>query len=327
MAIIKTIEEVLVHADIGHEIDFEKLKPTLDYAAGEIIKPLIGSEQYGEIEAAYDADNLTQAQTDLLDKMHSAIVKIGLSFYTDIGELTFTNAGLVRKETGDQKTPFKYQTDNIREYYLQRGYEAAESLLEFLEDNTASYTTWAGSSAFTINKEFYINTARDFSNHYDIGNSRVTFQKMTAVMRFVDLKISKLISSELSTEIHDQILADNLSADNFYLLEKYLKDVFALLTIGEALQDQTIEYVHNGVLIYQFKNPSGKEAHTPDRNLLEIKKSTVQVRAEYYINEMLEYLNTTATASKYVAYYNSDLYEDPNAEVDEETKGNIYNGF
>lgn len=327
MAIIKTIEEVIVQADIGHEIDFEKLQPTFSYVAEEIIKPLIGSEQYTEIETDYETGSLSQAQTDLLAKIHSAVVKIGLSFYADIGELTFTNAGLIRKETADQKSPFKYQTDNVREHYLQRGYEAAESLLGFLEENTATYTTWAASSAYTINKEYYINSAKDFSKYYEIHSSRVTFLRMRSVMRYTDLQISKIIGSDLSTEIHDQILGDNLNADNLYLLEKYLKDVFALLTIREALEDLTIDYVHNGVLIYQFKTPSGQEAHTPDDNLLNIKKSNVSMRAENFINELRDYLNANAAADKYSAYFNSDLYEDPNAIVEEDTEGNLYNGL
>lgn len=329
MVLINSTIDLRNHVNVEHDFDIEKIKPDLKFAS-TIVRGLIGPEQYDELLTAFDNDTLTPAQSDLLDKLRDVIANLALSYAVDSQQLKLSNLGFNRYESGDFKSPFKYQTDNLQHFFLQRGYQTAETLLEFLEVNTALYPTWAGSSAYTINKEFYINSAKDFNRYYEIRNSRVTFMHMMSIMRFVDSILEEVISPQLALEIHAEIEAANISMDNQVLLEKFLKPAFAHLTVSNALHDLPVDYVGNGILIYQFESPTshgGQAATRPDQAAIDTKRIVINDRAGYFTTKMREYLNENASPTKYAAYFNSDKYEDPSAPADEHDEGSIYPGF
>ncbi|MEM8564943.1 MAG: DUF6712 family protein [Bacteroidota bacterium] len=326
MGLIIDIATVREYANVETDLDLDKILPDLNQGA-MIIRDLIGPQQFDELLTAYNNGTgiLTEAQTTLLEKIQDPIVNIGLSFSVDSQQLKLANTGLQRHETAEFKSPFKYQTDNLKSFLLQRGYSASELLLEYLEGNTALFPTWAASPAYTINKEFYINSAKEFSKFYNIRNSRVTYMQMTSIMRYVDSLLNDVISDELALEIHGEVESATISDDNQVLLDKYLKPAFALATVSHSLHDLPINFVGDAILISQYLGDSeGKESIRPSQSAIDTKRIVVNDRAEYYTGKLRDYLNANASATKYAAYFNSDKYEDPNASTDEELEGSIY---
>lgn len=328
MAFFKTdITDLLKYAPVSADLSLDKILPDINYVEDSIVRPLIGAAQFDDIHTTFNTGTPTTAENYLIEKIQAAVANLALAYYSDVSQVSISNSGMQRRESTDLKTPFKYQADNVRSYFVQRGYEACEKLLEFLEENKNTYIIWRDSAAYTIHKDMLINSAKEFSSYYPINDSRISFMAMRHIMKFTEFSIEEVISAELMDEIRTELLAANLSLDNEALLDIYIRPAFAHLVIANALNDLPVAVVDGAVLIYSFKSPTGAELARPEPHALDVKKTVVGDRGQFYLKKAREYLNAKASATKYAAYFNSDSYEDPNEEVAEDEDSNIYGAF
>ena len=189
-------------------------------------------------------------------------------------------------------------------------------LFEFLEDNADTYDLWKCSSAYTVFKQFFINTAKEFSQLYDIRGSRLTFLALTATMKKVEeFQIASVISQPLFDEIKTQI-AGELSADNKILLDDHIKPALAHLTVSRAAVDLTVQITEAGIFIKKVEDEKiQSKAKAPDPNISAV-ITAARTDGMAYIERMESFLNENA--DKYPLYKASDLFDDTDNASDNE---------
>ena len=325
---IKTLDEVQKYVPVANSLSLPGLKPEITDVEDNVVVKHIGADFYNEIEAAYNGGSPTQAQQVVIDYLQETISNIAVGQYLDLVQVNITDSGVMRDEAGNEKPAYRYQKEQAKAHLLRRGWVVLENLLAYLEDNKASYPTWANGAGYTINKELIINSAEVFSKYYNIDNSRLLYQALQYIIKQVeDSELVTVIGEDLLTEIKNEILAGSVSSDNQKLLDSYIYPAVANLTIVRALGDMVVRLDENGAVVHEKKAvaASNVEESAADMERLNAKRFNVQAAGYRYLDLLRDYLNENASASLYAAYYNSSLYEAPVADDDsEEDESNIW---
>ncbi len=313
--LFKTIDELRKYVAISLASDFSVISPFIAYCELRYIIPLIGKEQYDELNEAYNAEEpeLSDEQTALLEKLQAALANLSYLESYDELQLQISDNGIRIISDGTYKQAFQWQITNLKSSNIRRGFAYMDEVLAYLEANKDTFTLWADSDAYTQSKQFLINTTDDFNSYVNISASRKTFMALWPLMKKVELFfIVTRIGKDLYDEIKAEILEDNVSDDNKILLD-YLKPAIAHFTVARAVIELPMEITSTGFFIDSIK--AGSDSYlerTPgDVKLLSEKKSLLEQDAEGYMRQLITYLDANASEDKYAAYFDSTYYTAP----------------
>lgn len=319
MALVETIQEIKEHCSIVDlNISVDSLKSYLRKAE-QYVKECLGTELYNDIVANYP-DNLTADQLELMPYIQMPLVNIGLWKWINGGQLQVSDKGVQIDHSGDTKTAFQWQIDNWKEDLDSAGFDGLDELLQYLEDNKATFTTWvADTNAFTINKTFFNADSKSFSKVVNIGDSRRTFKALYPYMEMAhDMEIKPTLGDAFYDELKSALLAGTLTSDQLKLVPM-LKKIEAYFAMSKAYGPLRFVANSTGIRVHEtlssIENAATKKAATAidtQRNA-----ASMEEYGKFYLKTLVKYLNDNA--STYATWYASDKYVDPTATPESST--------
>lgn len=241
MAFIKTTDELKVYISIDVNLKFSKIKPSVDAAEIEFIKPLLGAAFYAKVLEAIAASEVEEEeeQEDLSPELIELIPYIQKTLALYAAFLSVEEMGVVVGDLGiqqqsninSQPAP-AWKVKDLKLKYLQAADKAADLLLEFLE--VISIIPDGGTEDDRIFKTWYddplANTAisgcivykTSIANKYiDILDSRRLFLRLKKRILEIEARyVKRLICTDQYDEIIEQLKDNDLSDENKALCEK-----------------------------------------------------------------------------------------------------------
>lgn len=263
MALFKNIEELTGFVPIMESFDFKLVLPDVERAEKKWIIPIIGKEQYQELQDYYDdggydpeADDDTNA---LLKIVRAPIAQLAFFLYAPKGNVNVGSSGIQQTHTENSKPAFQWATDQMLQSYFEGGMEGLDVLQDFLNEHIEDYDVWNTSDAFKAARELFINTSKEFDKHFSINSSRRTFMAMRHIMkRHNDITIKTLLGKELFDEIKEQVIDDDVSDENELLLE-IIRPAIAHLTISDAVTELGLKIDEFGITVTNSNTSSSTQ--------------------------------------------------------------------
>ena len=307
-ALFKTIEEVAAVVPVMNSFDFDLVLPDIERAEQRFLIDIVGQAQYDNIYTPYQAGTpaLTTAQTNLLKKMRVPVAHLAYYFYAPKGNVTIGSSGIQQTHNeGSSKPAFQWAVDAMMKGYLDGGFDGLEALAEFLEANKATYTIWAGSTAYTRSKELFVNTTREFNDEFaSLNNSRRLFMAMRHILKRHDNKtIKAVLGTTLFAEIKLQITAGTVTSANETLLT-YIRSALVNLTVMDAIPELGLKIDEFGITVSApttsstTQNQSARQVANADQ-VNSLWKNVKKV-GEDYLAGLKDYLE--ANAATYPLY-------------------------
>jgi hypothetical protein len=322
MSLIRTIHQFCAHVRVSPDnTQLENLEPDLRVAERRHVRPVLGAALYNELSALSDddvqaaLDDSTSATGGLLRLVHEALANLGLLEYLPLNQLQINDGGVYVTSGGSR--PFQWQIDQLKASLRGKGYNALESVLEYLEAHLADFPAWATSPAAVQARELLLASAAEFTRHYDIAGSRLTYQALLATLRKVErFELEPVLSFEYLTELKAQLVAGAVSADNQVVLERFLRPALAHLVVAKAVPEVGLTFNGRAVELNIFRpdDANGKEADASLDELLGQKVSQARTDGLVFLTQLRRHLNMYASGLRFATYFRSSAYVDPQAE-------------
>lgn len=321
MSLIRTIEQFCAHVRVSATgTDLANLEPDLRVAERQQLRPILGPALYNELSALSDAD--LQAALDepasatgaLLRLVHEALANLGLLEYLPLNQLQISDGGVYLMSGG--KSPFQWQINELKASLRGKGFNALEAVLSYLNEHVDEFPAWATSVAAIEARALLLPSATEFTRHYDINGSRLTYQAFLPLIRKVErFQLEAVLSAEYLLELKVQLVAGTLTPDNQAVLEDYLRPALAHLVVAKAVGEVGLSF--NGATIelniFRPDNANEREADAGLDELLKRKASQAAEDAQVYLTKLRRRLNMLASGVRYATYFNSSAYVDPQA--------------
>lgn len=276
---------------------------------------LISQNQFDELKTDWEAETLTVEQEKLLHFVRTIEANLGYAKYQKIGNLKISSTGTFRKETENEPTPYRYQTDTANERFLEKGYNAIEMMLAFLEQNEADYPLWTASNAYTQYKNLLIRNATEFDEYVNINHSRRIFLRMKNILKETEtFEIKKFIGKSL----YDAIKSD---LENVLYAEilSFLKAALAHFSWAKALRILPLNPTSQGYFSLEF---TGEQANSEKKQTpLPFVQTAIDdnlMMGKAYLQEAADYLNMNI--SDFPSFTESAAYIAPELPLAERNK-------
>lgn len=288
--IVQSTADIKKFYPVTEDFSYDDLLPFMNSSLERYIYPYLSKAMYNVLNVV-DLTTLSTANKNLLPYVQRAITMIALHKYAAVGDKLVGKNGISTNETEMGKMAAQWRLNNMAQFCLDEYDEAIEHMLIFLEENKASYSTWATSSAFTQYKEGFITTTDDFDMYFKIGRSRRTFVSFRGFIKQVeDQYIRSVTGSALFDQIKTQIAAGTVSVNNSKLLT-LIRPAVAKLTGARALRELPVSITDAGVVIKtQSSSLTTDATEKPDPIMISARIQMAESDAQDYLGRLRKLL-------------------------------------
>lgn len=324
MSFIRTIEQFCAHVRVNVSgTDLENIEPDLSLVETQRLRPLLGPALYNDLQALSDTDleellakGNPDVRSELLRLVQRAAANLAMVEYMPLLQVLISDSGV---NIMGGKTAFQWQIKDLKTGFTRKGYNALEEVLEYLDTHidAPALAAWGTSTAAVATHQYFLATARQFSEHYAIGDSRLTYLALLPTLRKVErFDLAPALGVALYAELKEQLIDRDLSADNTELLNLYLRPALAHLVVARALNGD-VGLTLNGdaveLSMYRPDDSNAKEADASFAQLLTMKAAAALADGRAFLTQARQYLNARASPTRFASYFTSSAYTAPTA--------------
>lgn len=321
-------------------VSVKSIQPRINDVTSKYIKPLVGEDLIEEVIDAYAEEAaMSEEMTELYNHMCKAVAHLSMALSTPDLNVRAAVGGF-GVSTG-QDIAIASQ-ERVRAYAESRaidGQSAIDDLIDFLEKNSETYTTYRDSDERKQSKVNFVNSPIEFNRFVVPGINRWVFLQIKPMMTLVEDTIIKgTLCKELYDHIKGIIKTNDPNVDGvpdfgvYAPLVPLIQNAVANLTLARTV-DRIGLKVDTAVGVYQsfYKNANepqqSKNVAGTDMSALAQQYRMDGERAmEQLKKELLD------NVSDYPLYEDSDCYNSPEEnfttnETDNEIPGAVFFGI
>jgi hypothetical protein len=323
--LLKDIAELKSYVALDTEGILPSFALELAYVEANVIRPVLGGVLYTWLQAAYDVPGFDATGAglapQLLRAVQAPLARLAVAYNITMHMASIDETGVHIVSTEKSKTAFQWQTREMQAFLLKRGYLGLDALVEWLEEyrnDSPELQAWADSAAGQRHRRELFTSTAEFQEFESISSSRPVFEALRPVRRRMEsFELQRVLGADFLHELREQVRTRTVSSENQMLLGTYVLPALAALTIGHAVPELGLRLTGEGIdlAIARFDDANAKEADAGLDALLRDKVSEALASAGRYLTRLTDYLDRTASATRFATYFSSPTYTDPNQVV------------
>ena len=200
---------------VSQALSEEQASAPLNAAYDMFIRPLLGDTLadrfYGL--AANPGNEPSEEESYVLELLRRATAN--LAFWYSFTELNthITDQGFQRIEGDTHKPVFRYQELELKQQFRNKGFNAVDTLLRYLQENTDTFTEYAESPAYINISKGIVHGPEEIDKYFYVNGSYLVFLKIAPSFRrimetfiepTVGEKVFLFLDSYLNGELKDE---------------------------------------------------------------------------------------------------------------------------
>jgi hypothetical protein len=296
------MEEIRNFISVSSSAEFNTIAPHILNAERDYLIPVIGQLTYDELQEFYDAEitgtgsGVQEETAQLLALCQSAVIQLAYWIGFDLINIYLSDSGFKRTESDGVKGIYKYQEENLKNYFRTNGLNALDTVLQYLELHLADFGEFKLSPAYTVFKSAFIPKTEIFDSIVNISKSRLTFLRMKPHMQFIeDTEIVPILGSATYAYLKAEMVKDSPAVKVTALLP-YLRKPIAFLASAMLMEESGADLLDNGLYftstIASNGNDIEKKPAAADRIAILVMRNLSFGNA--YLDQLRSYLTANA---------------------------------
>lgn len=303
--------ELKKHVKVSAAITYETLYTSLNNAFNLFLRPLLGEAMVDELIEIYKygpdpntlgstSESVTSGEKkdyDLLMICQRANANLALWYDFDEINTRISDAGFQRQESADGtiKQIYKYQDNNLRRNFKNKGFNALDEVIAFLERNIDRYPEFKTSETYVRLKSAIVRSTAEVDKIYYINSSRILFLRLQTHFDFVS---EEYLRTNLGDLLYDQLIAwcvsDYIPDDLKDKVEELRVRSGRVVVMGAVrrLINETGSLTDRGLYFSSIKaNADGDESEGPiDDTRLQVQINQVNDSLQAYITQLIKFV-------------------------------------
>ncbi len=297
-------DEMMPFISVSRSLEFQTVEAPLRNAFEKFIRPLLGESMTEDLISYYQSTSPTPVESRLLFLAKMANARLAFWDNYDEMQMLIGGSGTLRQESEDSKTPYKYQEQALKRSWKEKGFNALDALLQYLEEQKAVFTDFASSPYYTENKKEIVRNAAEIDRYYFINGSRLIYLRLKQHMQNISIG---MIKARIGATIYDDFISD-IATDNPAEKHKKLREALIPVVVFYSLArlvKETGSITEKGLFFDSLSGSTGdnETVHQPvsderiimQANMLEADGIAYWKIAEKLLATEFEYTSNTGT--------------------------------
>lgn len=277
-------KEVMQYMQTSAALSFEKCASSFEDAEYKYLLPVFGNELIGRIHDIYASESPSEEEKILLQSAQIAECNLALAMNFDEFNVRLSDMGVQRQETDKFKQAYRYQEESMKRLYRNRGFNALDNAIVFLNRNISTFPEWEDSEYRKKSRASIVRSAKEINELYHIENSGIIYMMLMPDIDRAVLKLQGVIGAELYFKLvealdkgdeyvfdeGDQIKAETFRKDCVRFV--VMTALASFVSISGRITDRGLYFsqtVASGANPEQEKEASDVQRHEAARQFLE----------------------------------------------------------
>lgn len=237
-------------------------------------------------------------KVEMYETLMSAFCPLTLFYFTDQGEVSFSELGIIRTENDNTKTAYSGQIIRLKNTLNDMAMSSIDDLIGLLEETSDNSLKpkWEASPTFLNRKDLYIKKAVDFNVIEPIYRPQVTFIRLIPRMKEVQqVDFPTYFTPEILQEFADTSSSDQNVKDAFELAKKAL----VAKTLADAIQYNIITLTPDGL--------TAKSIRSNENSTEAFERAKLEDASSYY-SRLIRSFNNYISLAKQKVTTNNESY-------------------
>lgn len=289
----KWTEEVNAIIPVSTALSFNKMVSSLEDAWRLFIIPLFGQPMADAIQAIYDNAETDKKKKQLLAEAQHAVVNLAMWYNYTEHNIRITDMGFQRQETETFKSTFKYQEDDLRHSFKNKGFNALDRMIEFLNKNQDTFPDFKNSPACTLRTKSIVQSAAEVDKWHFINRSHLIFLRLLPIFKVIeDTVLQPHIGSRLYTQLQSALQkgTEEIEGVKVESLREKCSKVVIFLSLAKLLR-QTYSITDRGLYFVSLHQGDGSIAAFPaDRDTAVAHAAELEHTADICLSQLLNFI-------------------------------------
>lgn len=189
--------EIRAFVPVSAALSFEKMEAPLSNAQDMFLLQVLGQTMIAKLQGIYDAtEGISENDKRFLRLSQLAVSNLAFYYDFDALNLRIGDQGFQRQESDTWHNTYKYQEDHLRDSFRNKGFNAIDDLLAFLEVNTDTYPDFKTAPGYTLRAQSIVKSTEEVNRICFINNSRIIFMRMQSLFAIIEENDLKPILGE-----------------------------------------------------------------------------------------------------------------------------------
>jgi hypothetical protein len=230
-----------------------------------------------------------------------------------INQVMWTDQGLRTMGTQDLGKPVGWEFKELKNFFVDRGFDAEEVLLTYLWSKKTDYALWTASDEYKQFEALLIRTGTDFKNQYRslFQPMRTYYQLQTVVADVQEMYLHAGVGEDLLNYLRDK--AD--PTDDEVTGIKLLKKALAYLTVKHACMQLPIRISSAGLTVNSMlsdrEDPNDAGRQGADAAAIEKLQDDSERDGQNFLSKARYHLYAIYTAATTTADFNTAYDKGP----------------
>lgn len=317
---LDTIQDIQLYVSIQSDIDYDTIKPHIDFVKRNFYANLFSS-------ALNDAIELGDGIYEPLNKCYSTIIaNHALSVAVPTFSVILGPNGALRTEGSEQKTAYKYQVNALVDSYVDVYLTEMNRLYDLLDssEETDIQNAWADSPGYLSNKTVFVKSWRELSSFMTINRPALVYRNLMPQFEAVEsLYLIPVLGVTFTQYLKNRINLGTLTTFEKQAV-KSIANAQALFAIVEAMETNRLQYGPNGAFVREYISDSAYSNMTKATDSAEYNmRKTLKDRAVRVMDSLLKNI-IFPNPSEFEVYFDDVTTKKP---ADVKAKKSDYGGF
>lgn len=276
--------------------------PDFESVQDAYIKPLLGTTIINAL------GNINEdTPTQFLALVQRAIVPLGYMQDLSLLQVNISDLGVDITTSDNRAAVPRWAYEKLQETLADKASNALEALLTFLHEEKPEDVNWT----IPVNKDFVFINGKQFNEYYSIHQPYRTFEQLRPSVMQAEIVVGNTIGTLFFKALKAKAAADLENEEKEVL--HLIKCAVAQLTIKHAIGVLPVKITPNGFTasLRDNRDKANQGDNAASDNLMSVLLKTVTANADYYLNQLKNYLDKNSTSELMASYYNSSYYVAP----------------
>lgn len=179
-------------------MEYIVFEPHLQSTFDGFIEPLLGNNTIARLLSIYDKTDSKDNEKKLLRICQQANANLAIWYGFNELNSVLSDDGVQRVESDSHKSLYKYQERTLKNNYRDKGFNALDRMLSFLETNVSDFPEYKTAETYTFHRSAIVPNANTVSRYVNINNSRIIFLSLLPHLNFVQqTKLLSFVGNDL----------------------------------------------------------------------------------------------------------------------------------
>lgn len=279
------------YVPVSSGLSDEQILPSLCSAFDLFLVPLLGQELADKLQ---DIQNSAESPEEkaAVDACRRAVANLAFWYnYTELN-VRITDQGFQRQEGDTFKSLYKYQEDELKQRFKNKGFNAVDALLSILEQSPDAFPEYQDCPAFISRKSLLVRSASEVDRVYFINRSHLIYLRLQPIIRnTVMTALPGVIGQTLFTKVQSSLSGQIPEGFDFENLRLQILPFVVLRSIYDLIES-TGSLTDRGLYYSAILATSGGTVQTEPVDQEQRATQLMQIRntAQAYRQQLIAYL-------------------------------------